>query len=117
MGTDSVLLTGLTARISSAGYSGDAVIVYRNSIDSNNIAFATNSYTNGADAVWSTYNTGNATVDPGQPVNFIFVLDNARGDGTNATQSWTARLSNAFFGGFAGTSYNNLGSFPMTNVK
>lgn len=80
-GKDSITLTGLTVKISTAGYSGDKVTVYKNSIGAANIAFETISYTNGVDAVWTTYNASNATVDVGVAgVNYIIVLDNARGD-------------------------------------
>jgi hypothetical protein len=80
-GKDSITLTGLTVKISTAGYSGDKVTVYKNSIGAANIAFETTSYTNGVDAVWTTYNASNATVDVGVAgVNYIIVLDNARGD-------------------------------------
>ena len=62
-------------------------------------------------------NTGNATVDVGTPVTYTMVLDGAIGNGSNATQDWTARLSDVAFGGFTASTYSNLGTFPMTQVK
>ena len=116
-GVTSTVLTGLSVKISTAGYSGDAVIVYKNSVNSSNIAFASASYVNGANATWTTYNAGNATIDAGTTITYIVVLDNARGDGTTATQSWTARLSDVNFGDILGSTYTNVGAFPMTDVK
>ena len=114
-GKNSVLLTGLTAYLATAGYSGNMVQVYKDSVTSANLAFS-GAYTNGATTL-ALYNTGKATVDVGTPVTYIMVLDSAIGNGTNATQSWTAKLTDANFAGYLASTYNNVATFPLTEVK
>ena len=114
-GKNSVILTGLTAYLATAGYSGNMVQVYKDSVTQTNLAFS-GAYTNGATTLAS-YNAGKATIDVGTPVTYIMVFDSAIGNGTNATQSWTAKLTDANFAGYLASTYNNVATFPLTEVK
>jgi len=117
-GKNSTLMTSLKAYIATAGFSGNAIYVYKgDSTSSQYLAFTWTAYNNSVITTLAMVNTGNATVDVGTPVTYTMVLDWAIGNGTNATQDWTARLSDVAFGGFTASTYSNLGTFPMTQVK
>ena len=115
-GKNSTLLTSLTGYVATAGLSGDRVLVYKDTTASANLAFSWN-FVNATNVNLVMVNTGKATIDVGTPVTYIMVLDWAIGNGTNATQGWTVRLVDAAFGWFIASTYDNIATFPMTEVK
>lgn len=117
LGKNSTIMTGLTTYVSVAGLSGNAVKVYKGDTTASNMLAFSGVFTNATNTVLGIYNTGNATIDVGTPVTYTIVLDGAIGNGTNATQDWTVRLADIAFTGYLASTYNNLGSFPMTSVK
>ena len=120
-GTNSITLTGLAFNNALAGYTGTMVLrVYKTSVASNNLAGeALFSGTISPTAIAMTGNSStNSIVDVvGGTVEYIVVVEGALVDPGAASADWNISLTNAYFGGFAATSYNSIGALPFTSAK
>ncbi len=111
-GKTSVTLTGLAFNNTLAGYTGPmTLIVYKDSIASANIA-GTGAYTGGIIAL-----NANNVIDANSTVNYIVVIDGAVVNPSSYTTDRNVSLTNAYFLGLAGATYNNVGALPFTSTK
>lgn len=118
-GKNSVTLTGLTleGRLSGYDVSGATVKVYKDSVNSNNLAFSGTIDGSGAlQGVTATAN-GKGTVDAGSTVTYIVLVEGAIGASGSNTLDWNIRLTDVQFGGVSANAYTNLGDFPITETK
>ena len=121
-GKNSVILTGLNFTNALAGYTGSMkLVVYKNSIAAGNKAGETSVGAAGVTptgVVALTANNGvNSTVDAGSTVTYIVTIEGALVNSTSNSQDWSVSLSDVYFGGFAASTYNNVGAFPITETK
>ncbi len=111
-GKTSVTLTGLTFNNVFAGYTGtQTLIVYKDSIATANIA-GTGAAAGGVIAL-----SANNVIDAGSTANYLVVVDGALVDSTAYTTDWSVSLTNVYFGGLLGATYNNVGALPFTSTK
>lgn len=122
-GKDNILLTGVTLNNALAGYTGTVVVkVYKSSISSVNEAGTFNwnwATSNGADIVvpMTSNSNVNSIIDAGSTVEYIVALEGTLVNSASTSTDWNVTLKNLYFGGLQATSYNNLGTLPMTEVK
>ena len=118
-GKDSVLLTGVTINAALAGYttSSAKIQVYKTSVTPSNLAGELNYAAGDKTIVMTGMNSVNSTIDAGQSVEYIVVVDSALVDSTATSQDWNVTLKGVQFGGFDAINYNNLGDLPFTEVK
>lgn len=111
-GKDTITLSGVDFSNAVAGYTGTIVLkVYKNSVSSANIAGTLNAKTGLVTL------TGNNTVDAGNTVTYIVVLDGAIIDSTSNSQDWSVSLTNVQVGTMNANAYDNVASFPITETK
>lgn len=109
-GKDQVTMTWATFDNVLSGYTGATTLtVYKSSIWSSNVV-GTGSVT------WSLTFTANNTVDAGSTVNYIVTIDGTQEASAN-NPSWTVRLNNIEFGAINASDYENMWSFPITEVR
>lgn len=111
-GKNSVIITWLNFNNMLAGYTGSmTLMIYKDSIAAGNIA-GTGAYAWGIIAL-----NANNVIDAGTTTNYIVVINGALVDAGSYTTDWYISLTNVYFGGLAGATYSNVGSFPFTSVK
>jgi len=114
-GKDSVTLTGATFSNLFSGYNTGSwrLVVYKDSISSNNKLGETTAGTVTGNVTF----TANNTVDNGSTNNYIVVIEDIVVDPSANSQDWSLSLSNVMFGGISANVYDNLGDFPITEVR
>lgn len=111
-GKDTITLSRVDFSNAVAGYTGTIVLkVYKNSVSSANIAGTLNAKTGLVTL------TANNTVDAGNTVTYIVVLDGAIIDSTSNSQDWSVSLTNVQVGTMNANAYDNVASFPITETK
>lgn len=112
-GKDQVTLTNAVFDNVLSWYTGSTakVVVYKDSISSANKVGELSGTT------WTVTFTANNTVDAGSTNNYIVVIEGVVINSTANTPSWTVRLSNLQVGTINASSYDNMGSFPLTETK
>jgi len=111
-GKDTITLSGVDFSNAVAGYTGTIVLkVYKNSVSSANIAGTLNAKTGLVTL------TANNTVDAGNTVTYVVVLDGAIIDSQSNSQDWSVSLTNVQVGTMNSSAYDNVASFPITETK
>lgn len=109
-GKDQVTLSWATFDNVLSGYTGATTLtVYKSSIGSSNVVGT-------AWITWPITFTANNTVDAGSTVNYIVTIDGTQEASAN-NPSWTVRLNDVEFGTISASDYENMWSFPITEVK
>lgn len=119
-GKNNVTLAGLTLAGKLSGYdvSTASVKVYKDSISSSNLAF-TGTVDGSGNVVGATATSNNKnTVDAGSTVTYIVAIEGAVWASNSNTLDWNVKLSDVDLGNsISAATYNNLGSFPITETK
>lgn len=120
-GKDFVTLSGasLDIKLSTSYATGAVVKIYKNSVsESNNLNGAGGNFgttdNNGAVVATKAF-TANNTVDAGSTTTYIVVVEATSNDASK--DAWTIKLTNVDFGAFQANAYDNVGQFPITEVK
>ena len=110
-GKNSVTLNSVSLTNLLAGYTGTAnVVIYKDSVSTANIA--------GSGAAATIALTANNTVDAGNTVTYIVAVEGVVVDSSKYSQDWSVALTNVLFNTSLNANlFNNVASFPITEVK
>jgi hypothetical protein len=112
-GKNSITLSGVVLNNSIAGYTGTATLaVYKDSVSAGNKAGS-------LDAKTGTVSfTANQTVDAGNTVTYIVAVEGLTSDASvPGNQDWSVSLTDVLFGSSSAAAFDNVASFPITEVK
>ncbi|MEI6672486.1 MAG: S-layer homology domain-containing protein [bacterium] len=110
-GKNSVTLNSVSLTNLLAGYTGTAnVVIYKDSVSTANIA--------GSGASSTITLNANNTVDAGNTVTYIVAVEGVVVDSSKYSQDWSVALTNVLFNTSLNANlFNNVASFPITEVK
>ena len=118
-GKDQATLSGVTVKATLSGYTGATQIaIYKDSVSTANL-MGTGAYSNNADVFVNIANLAN--IDAGSTNHYIVAIESAVVDSTANSSDWTVSINdvtvNLGAGDVKAVDYDNMGTFPMTEVK
>ena len=125
-GKNSIALRTLALNANVSGYftTGAVVNVYKDSVGSANLAFTGTVGTVGANVPLTLTANNKNTVDAGSSATYIVTVEGVIGGVPSVTPDWNVSLTNVGLDTNSDTvvdvqaaSYNNVGQFPITEVK
>ena len=116
-GKDKVVLTGLNVTSQLSAYTGYTTVrVYKDSIDTANLAFEGN--IGASQTLAPVLANAKTSVDAQSTATYIVVVENAIGDGSAGNKDWSIKLNNVTFSDtLSASTYKNVASFPIVEVK